>query len=125
MKIILQIGIVLGICFLGEGMAMLLPFPFPASVISMILLFLLLCTGILKKGQVKEFGNFLLRNMAFFFVPAGVGIIAKYDALKGNIFPLFVICFLSTVITFAATAFTVKGVIKLQTRKHKKGGESE
>ncbi len=125
MKMILQIGIILGICFLGEGVAMVLPFPFPASVISMIVLFLLLWTRILKKEHIGGIGDFLLQNMAFFFVPAGVGIITKYDALKGNIFPLFVICFISTIITFAATAFAVKGVIKLQTRQHKKGGEAE
>ncbi len=104
---------------------MLLPFPFPSSVISMILLFLLFCTGILKKDHVREFGDFLLRNMAFFFVPAGVGIITQYDAMKGEILPLFAICFLTTIITFAATAFTVKGVIRLQNRKQRKERDAE
>ena len=53
MKIILQIGIVLGICFLGEGLEMLLPFPFPASVISMILLFVFSAADNANRIQCK------------------------------------------------------------------------
>ena len=44
MKMILQIGVVLGICLLGEGISLLLPIPFPGSVIAIVLLFLLLWT---------------------------------------------------------------------------------
>lgn len=117
MKIILQIGIVLGICLLGEGIKMFLPFPFPAGIISMILLFILLCTGCLKREHVNEKSNFLLQNMAFFFIPAGVGILSNYDALKGSILPLFAVCLLTTVITFTVTVFTVKGVMRLQKGK--------
>ena len=40
MGIMAQIGIVLAVCLVGEGIAALLPIPFPASVISMVLLFL-------------------------------------------------------------------------------------
>ena len=123
MKIILQIGIVLGICFLGEGLEMLLPFPFPASVISMILLFVFLCFGIVKQEHIKQKSDFLLQNMAFFFIPAGVGIMSDYNALKDNILPLLAVCFLTTIITFTVTAFTVKGVIRLQNAKRRKGGK--
>ena len=125
MKIILQIGIILGICFLGEAIELILPFPFPASVIGMILLFVLLCTGCLKQEHVKEKSDFLLQNMAFFFIPAGVGILSHYDALKDSILPLFAVCLLTTIITFAVTAFTVKGIIRLQKAKRKKGGGTE
>ena len=120
MKVILQIGIVLGICFLGEGIEKLLPFPFPSSVISIILLFVLLCSGCVKQKHVKEKSDFLLQNMAFFFIPAGVGILSNYDALKGSILQLFAVCLLTTVITFTVTAFTVKGVIQIQKAKRKK-----
>ena len=123
MKIILQIGIVLGICFVGEGVSQIFPFPFPASVISMILLFALLCTGALKQSHIKEKSEFLLKNMAFFFVPAGVGILAHYDSFKGQILPLAAVCVLTTIITFAASAYAVRGVIWLQNKYTKKGGE--
>ena len=71
MGIMAQIGIVLAVCLVGEGIAALLPIPFPASVISMVLLFLLLAAKLLRPHHIKEKSNFLITNMACFFVPAG------------------------------------------------------
>ena len=42
-KLLVQIGIVFGICLVGEGIAAVLPFAFPASVLSMLLLFVCCC----------------------------------------------------------------------------------
>ena len=64
MGIMAQIGIVLAVCLVGEGIAALLPIPFPASVISMVLLFLLLATKLLRPHHIKEKSNFLITNMA-------------------------------------------------------------
>ena len=99
MKIIRQIGIIF-YCVLaeysgGEGTA----FSFPASVIGMLLLFICLLTGILKIEHIQEKADFLLENMAFFFVPAGVSIINYFDVLKSTWIQLVVICVISTVIT--------------------------
>ena len=68
MKVILQIGVVFGVCLIGEAAACFLPFPFPASVLSMILLFLLLCLKVLKIDHIRQKADFLLQNMAFFFI---------------------------------------------------------
>ena len=54
MGIMAQIGIVLAVCLVGEGIAALLPIPFPASVISMVLLFLLLAAKLLRPHHIKE-----------------------------------------------------------------------
>ena len=81
MGIMAQIGIVLAVCLVGEGIAALLPIPFPASVISMVLLFLLLAAKLLRPHHIKEKSNFLITNMACFFVPAGVGILRYADVL--------------------------------------------
>lgn len=114
MKILTQIGIVLGVCLVGEGISLLLPFPFPGSVIGMILLFLLLFFGILRPDHIAQKADFLLKNMAFFFIPAGVGILESFEALRGRLLILIGICALTTLLTFAATAFTVRGVMALQ-----------
>ena len=45
MKILWQIGIIFGICWVSEIIASLLPVTFPASVISMVVLLILLLTG--------------------------------------------------------------------------------
>ena len=60
MKILLQIAAVFGICWVGEGLAKLLPLP--GSVISMILLLILLLTGLLKPHHIRENPTFSCRT---------------------------------------------------------------
>lgn len=123
MKIIKQIGIIFTICWLSQIVEAVLPFDFPASVIGMILLFILLAFKILRVDHIREKSDFLLSNMAFFFIPAGVSIINYFDVLKNCIFQLLVICAVSTVVAFAATAYSMKLVLKLMNAK--KGGNGE
>ena len=68
MGIMAQIGIVLAVCLVGEGIAALLPIPFPASVISMVLLFLLLATKLLRPHHIKEKSNFLITNLSLIHI---------------------------------------------------------
>lgn len=116
MKIIKQIGIIFTVCWLSILVEKALPFSFPASVIGMILLFICLLTGMLKIEHIQEKSDFLLENMAFFFVPAGVSIINYFDVLKSTWMQLVIICVISTVITFAVTAWSVKLTIRLMRR---------
>ena len=111
MKIIRQIGIIFTVCWLSLVIEKLLPFTFPASVIGMILLFLCLFTGVLKIEHIQEKADFLLGNMAFFFVPAGVSIMNYFDVLKHSIVQF--VCIISTIITFAVTAWSVKLTLRL------------
>ena len=113
MKIIKQVGIIFSICWLGVVMEKLLPFAFPASVIGMVLLLICLLTGILKVEHIREKSDFLLSNLAFFFIPAGVNVINYLDILKTNWLPLLVICVLTTIITFVATAYSIRFTIWL------------
>lgn len=109
-----QIGVFFAICLFGEFTAGFLPVPIPSSVIGMVVLFLLLYFKVLKPKHIQEKSDFLLSNMAFFFIPAGVGIIEQYDTIKDKVFPLLIICMVTTFITFGVTALTVKLVLKLQ-----------
>lgn len=54
MKIVTQVGIIFSICWISQIIEKLLPFSFPASVIGMILLFILLCVHILKVDHIRE-----------------------------------------------------------------------
>lgn len=120
MKIIKQIGIIFAICWISTVIEALLPFSFPASVIGMILLLLCLITGVLKIHHIQEKSDFLLSNMAFFFIPAGVGMINYLDILAQNLIPLIVISVISTFITFAATVYSMKLALKLLNRRKQK-----
>lgn len=119
MKIICQIAIVFTICWISQIVEAILPFPFPASVIGMVLLLLLLLVRVLKVDHIREKSDFLLSNMAFFFIPAGVSIINYFDILASNLLPLLVICLVSTVLTFAVTAWSVRLTRYLMSRRKK------
>lgn len=119
MKIIKQVGIIFTVCWLSQVTANILPFAFPASVIGMIFLFVCLLTGLLKIEHIQEKSDFLLENMAFFFVPAGVSIMNYFEVLKSSVVQFVIICAVSTVITFAVTAYSVKWTMKLLDRRRK------
>ncbi len=123
MEIIIQIGIVFGVCLVGQLISACLPVTVPASVIGMILLLLLLCFQILKPHHIEKKSNFLLKNMAFFFIPAGVGIMNNYSYVKDSILPLLLVCLITTVLTFGVTARTVITVIRIQEKKREKENE--
>lgn len=116
LKIITQVGIIFGVCWAAQIVEQALPFAFPASVIGMILMSLLLAFRVLKVDHIREKSDFLLGNMAFFFIPAGVSIINYFDVLKDWVFQLIFICIVTTVITFAVTAYSMRFVMYLMAR---------
>ena len=113
MKYLYQLTIILVICLIGQFIAELLPFPFPGSVLALIILLILLLTKLLKPRSIKEVSEYFLNNMAFFFVPSGVALIEQYSNIKGHVLTIFLICIITTILTFGATAYAVMGTMKL------------
>lgn len=123
MQILKQLLIIFLLCLIGEGISLILPFPFPASVISLILLFILLSADIIKTEQIRDISDFLLNNMAFFFIPAGVSIMEKYSFIGSSIVPILAITLITTILTFAAAGYTVSFLIKFLNRQEEKHHE--
>ena len=117
MKVLLQIGIIFGLFWISQGIEMILPFPFPASVISLLLLLVLLCARVIKLEQIKEKTDFILGNLAFFFVPISVSIVTYIDLIRENGVAFLTICVVSTILTFAATAWAVQLTNRWMNRK--------
>lgn len=117
MNILKQCFYLLLICFIGEAVALLLPVPLPASIISMVLLFLLLLTGWFRETQIREVSDFLLGNMAVLFIPAGVSIINYFDEIMSVWPALLAIILISTIVTFLVTAFTTQLMIRFMARR--------
>ena len=117
MKIIKQFGIIFSLCWIATVIEGLLPIAFPARVIAMLLLLLCLMTGVLKLDHIREKSDFLMATMAFFFIRAGVNVINYLDILNANWLPLLLICVITTVITFAATAYSIRLTIWLLGRR--------
>lgn len=122
MKILRQLLLIFSVCLLGQFLSELLPFPFPASVLSLVLLLLLLLVKAVKLSWLEDVSQFLLKNMAFFFIPAGVCIVEQYTVLKGKILILLLICLVTTFLTFVASAYAVMGTVKLMEKWRKRHG---
>jgi holin-like protein len=116
MKIITQCGFLCLICLAGVYFSHLLPFPMPAGVLSMLILFALLLSRRAASSSFKETADVLLGNMAFFFIPSGVGILAHVENIRGSVFALLAICLTTAFVTFIASLSTVLAAVWIQNR---------
>ena len=119
MKFIKQFSIILLISFLGEILHYFIPLPIPASVYGLVLMLAALQSGILKVDQVKEVSNFLIEVMPMMFIPAGVGLLTAWEALKPIWIPIAVITIVTTVIVMAVTGKVTQAMIRFEKRGKK------
>lgn len=120
MKYMNQVGIILGITFLGEMVHSIIPLPIPSSIYGLIIMLVCLCTKAVKVEKVKEAGNFLIEIMPLMFIPAAVGLLVAWNELKNIWFPVFTITVVTTVLVMAVTGKTAQAIMKKD-----KGGKSE
>lgn len=112
MKYIKQFMIILFITFLGEILHYVLPFPVPASIYGMVLLFLALELRIVKLSAVRETGKFLIEIMPIMFIPAGVGVLDAWGILKPHLVPVVVIMVVSTIVVMGVSGKVTQAVIR-------------
>ncbi|MDK2938568.1 MAG: holin-like protein [Methanolobus sp.] len=112
MKYILQFAIILAICYLGDLIHSYFHIPIPGNVLGMVLLLMLLLTGVVKLSMIEDVSNFLLKHLAFFFIPAAVGLITCFTVLEGKWTALVTISVVSTFIIAVVTGATVQLLIK-------------
>lgn len=117
MKYLFQMMVIGAVTFAGEVLNYLLPFPIPASVYGMVLMFTGLMTGIIKEEQIKETAGWLLLVMPVIFIGPGVEIIEYFTGLSGSIWAFFLVVFVSTVIVMAVTGLTAQGIAALVKRR--------
>ncbi len=122
MKYVKQLMIILFFSFLGEIINYIVPLSIPASIYGMVLLFVALCTNIVKLEQVEETGEYLLSIMLIFFVPAAVGIMDTFFEYQNSMLKIILIIILSTIVVLSVTGLVSQLVIKITNKnsKHKK-----
>lgn len=118
MKYITQLGVILIFSALGELLQHLLPFPIPASVYGMILLFLALSTKLLPKEAVKGTGAFLVSILPLLFVVPIVGLVRNFELIAQNFLPLVITIAVPTVITFAVSGLVTQKLLKREDGSH-------
>ena len=121
MKHVKQFLIILLISFIGEGLNYAIPAPIPASIYAMVILFVCLCTKIIKLDDVKDTGMFLIEIMPLMFIPAGVGLMKSWGVLKPLIVPVLVITVVSLVAVMGVSGRVSQRFIANEDKK----GESE
>lgn len=112
MKLFREALIILGIYLLGELLSSGLNLPIPGNILGMLILFILLCTKIIKVENISTVTNFLLDHLSFFFIPAGVGLMTSLGIIKSTWWQLLLVCLITTIIMIGITGIVVQAVSK-------------
>ena len=110
MKLFREAIIIFGIYLLGVLITDITGVPIPGNVIGMVILFLLLYLKVIKVEQISTISNFFLEHLAFFFIPAGVGLISSFSVIKNIWLQLLIVCFVTTAITMICTGLVVQKI---------------
>ena len=103
--------------FLGEVCSVLVNGFIPGSVIGMILLFLCLFFKLIKLDMVRDAATVITKNMAVFFVPPAVGLMAYAEVISKSIWAIALAIIVSTVLTIIAVALVQENMEKRQKSK--------
>lgn len=114
MRYVIQLFIIICFSFAGELMRRLLPFPIPASIYGIVLLFIALELKWVKVKQIREVSTTLIISMPVMFVPPAVGLISSWENIKDNWPEYLAITFASTFAVMAISGWTTQRIILWQ-----------
>lgn len=124
MKIFREALIILSIYLLGEVISKGLGLPVPGNIIGMIIFLVLLCSNIIKLEKVETISSFFLDHLAFFFIPAGVGLITSFDIIKSSLIEILFICIITTTIVITVTGLIVQFLVKRSNKSKLESGDN-
>lgn len=100
-----QCAILFGCLALGELIVYATGIKLPSSIIGMLLLTLFLKLGWIKLHWVQGITNFLISNLAFFFIPPGVALMLYFDLIAAQFCPIIIATLVSTVLVLVVTGW--------------------
>nr|WGD68648.1 antiholin-like murein hydrolase modulator LrgA [Bacillus subtilis] len=106
------------IMLVSNMIAAIVPIPIPASVVGLVLLFLLLCLKVIKLEQVETLGTSLTSLIGFLFVPSGIsvmnslGVMRQYGTLQ-----IVLVILLATIILLGATGLFSQLILSLSGKR--------
>lgn len=123
MRILLQFAIIVGICLVGEFLHKIVGVPVPGNILGMVLLFILLCLKVVKIDYIKDVSDFLLKYIAFFFLPPSISIMAAEDEVLSQWPLLLAMCVALTIVTMVSTGWAVQLSVQISKtiKLHRKG----
>jgi holin-like protein len=111
---------------IGEAVTFVFKLPIPGPVIGMLLLFLTLLARGGMRGErgdrLRETANDLLSHLSLLFVPAGVGVMVHFSRIADEWLPILAAIVGSTVLTLAATALSMRWLMRRNGNASEKRG---
>lgn len=108
MNILKQWILILFVYFLGEVVSKSLSLPIPGNIMGMIFLFIFLVTGIIKLEKIEDAAKSILGNLAFLFIPAGVGLMNYFGIISNYVAQILFIVVITTFIVMSCTGLAVQ-----------------
>ncbi|WP_315331396.1 CidA/LrgA family protein [Segatella oulorum] len=121
MKFISQFIIIIAFTFIGELLHFFIPLPIPASIYGIALLFICLMMKWIKVAEIRETSTFLIAIMPVMFIPAAVGLIDSWAAIRSHILQYAIV----TIVSTFAVMGTAGRVTQRLVRSNKKRGENK
>lgn len=118
---ILQCAVLFAFLALGELTVWLTGVPVPSSIIGMLFLAASLKAGWVRLESVDKVADFLVRNLGFFFVPAGVGVMRCLGIIRDQWIPIVGATIISTFIIIAVTGWIHQFIRRSLSRNHSQG----
>lgn len=97
----------------------------PGNVIGLVLLAVALAAGLVRLRWVEPAADLLVDNLAFLFVPAGVGVMAYTDLIARDWLPISISVLVSLVLVLVVTGRVTQAVARLVERGRGTGGKKE
>ena len=122
-KALCQLALLWAVYQVSSWLAATAGLPIPGNVLGVLLLFALLCLGVVKLKHVELAADFLLKHLVFFFVPVAVGLMEW-----GQVFADYGLTLAAAIVLSAALPLlAVGGIVQALNRRRQAshGGQGQ
>lgn len=112
----IQMSIYAAILLVSQVISELLPktLPIPTTVIGLILMYILLCSHLIKVEWVDSLGSLLISMIGFMFVPSGISLAANLNIIKSEGLQLVIVISLSTILMLIIVTYMTSLILSLK-----------
>ncbi|MFQ9511506.1 MAG: CidA/LrgA family protein [Lachnospiraceae bacterium] len=125
MKVLFQFLVIILFSFIGEVLSAILPLPVPASVYGLLLLFLCLCTNVIKLEQIETAADFFIQIMPTLFIASTVSLITILGDIADSLIGIVFITVISTLVVMVTTGHVAQFMIQKKENRGNANNELE
>ena len=93
---------------MAQYIASLSPLPLPAGAVGLVLLFVLLCSGLVRPQWIEAGADLLIRHLGLFLVPYAVSFIAFSDLIAASGVAIAIVVLASTAVGIAVAGWAAQ-----------------